>query len=758
MKKTLSAILAASMLLATVPMATIHADSTDVYFTETKTVDYSQTWHNAQAGNGYATAENAANYKFTAGGQTYSLLDVTKDSDSKYFVITDTSVAQFPFYANTDVVNYFDVVSGSGDAHAKKYPSWALNGEYFQKGWVYRNCTGISSTVRDYIDFSHEWTCEKSYSNNEYKITAGITFPSVSEISAYSNRFLVKGASTFVMRTLRNQDGARFGTINCDGDNWKHIAIALNDNANWQNVRPVFWLNENFFENVAVNLSTAGEAVINEIKKIDGDKLVEIYSSSDLKTYLDIDISAYPEILTNSGQEIKYGETVYSTVPAVTWKVDGKEINVSDNSYIITETDAGKVISVEHNVNGKTYKKQLEIPALLNDPHSPNSAVTSAKESENVIYVDGRGFTVIDDFNNSESTFFVVANEIYDKYAVTSRKMNPDESGNVIKYLNGVFKNYGSEQGKKLPESILEYIDNDHVWLTEGTPKFEADPMEAYSFKAGISIPSVSEIKRYADVFGWYATEFDGSEFAKYWTRTAANHATGEWVYVAEGGADSDTKIKMSHWKLDGTTTGIRPVFYLNEDFFRNVAIDNLSDFASDSAVIAMLTSRYSLEEMYELYGPRGQDIFDKEGLMDLGFISDGSSLTVTFENEDGELSTLDEQTTVYAKVAAKAGKLPINTTSIFALYDETGRLVAVDIEAVTADSGQYDNVTLTLSGLSDVTEKYTAKVMFFENLNSLRPEYEPVYFTEGEANPVEALSFVMGAENKESAGGYNFF
>ena len=81
MKKTLSAILAASMLLATVPMATIHADSTDVYFTETKTVDYSQTWHNAQAGNGYATAENAANYKFTAGGQTYSLLDVTKDSD-----------------------------------------------------------------------------------------------------------------------------------------------------------------------------------------------------------------------------------------------------------------------------------------------------------------------------------------------------------------------------------------------------------------------------------------------------------------------------------------------------------------------------------------------------------------------------------------------------------------------------------------------------------------------------------------------------
>ena len=91
-------------------------------------------------------------------------------------------------------------------------------------------------------------------------------------------------------------------------------------------------------------------------------------------------------------------------------------------------------------------------------------------------------------------------------------------------------------------------------------------------------------------------------------------------------------------------------------------------------------------------------------------------------------------------------------------MYDETGRLVAVDIEAVTADSGQYDNVTLTLSGLSDVTEKYTAKVMFFEDLNSLRPEYEPVCFTEGEANPVEALSFVMGAENKESAGGYNFF
>lgn len=1108
MKKTLSAILATAMLITALPMSVIHAEENDAYFTEQRTVDYSGTWYNAKVGNGYATAENAANYKFTVGTENFSLLDVSQDSDSKYFVITSTSVAGFPFYANTDVVNYFDNVSGSGDAHAKKYPSWALNGEYFKNGWVFNSFTGISSTVRDYIDFSHEWTCEKSLTNEEYKITAGIAYPSANEISTYSDRFLVQDTTApFVMRTLRNQAGARFGIINATGaDNWKYQAVALGESASWQKVRPVFWLNDEFFANVPVDLATAGAAVKQEIKKQDVSELLEIYTEADLETYLDmevytvsvetlsgeaiaygetlkasvdgkdssvtwqrvdasgniedivtseeyivtevdmgysiqatdgnvtstpaviesyvntyntnsaykmnktsdanalfkvkgserefvlaktfnneeskyfvaaneaygakqwytdgrevtlsdgstvaltpiwnpeagtddmlaywmngtfiksgngvtlpaeiveyinmnhiwrtegtttrpsdniesyvctagvvapsfselqhytkigynvlnydgtslssgkifsrtpvdrpsasayqwslsfyltstssndtqcytnhttgasngirpvfylkdgffanvavdletagadvleeikkedidalralyqdaelttylgLDLSQYPEIKTYSGEALAYGETVYSTVLDATWKINNEEISVLNNSYIITEADAGKTIAVEYAKDGKVYTNSYDIPALENAPHSPNNAITASKESENIIKVDGRSFTVVDDFNNKKSTFFVVANEIYGNYGITSRKMDPAADGNVMKYLNGTFKTAGTEDGKKLPQNIINYIDNDHIWLTEGTPLFTADPMESYTFTAGISIPSTSEIKRYKDTFGWYATAFDGAAFAPYWTRTAANHATGEWVYVASGGAQNDIQVVMSHWKLDGST-GIRPEFYLNEDFFRNVAIDNFSDLTRDSALTKMLTSRYSMEEMYALYGPKGQDIFDKQGLLDLGFVSDGSNFEVSFKNADNrEFDTLEGQTEICAEIAVTAGKKDVNTVAIFALYDDEERLVATNFANVDVAPGESKNVPVKLTGLSNITSEYTAKVMFVKDLLTLTPNFDEVSFIEANINSVKALSFDMGKETDNSAGGYNFF
>ncbi len=1114
MKKTLSAILATAMLITALPMSVMHAeDSQDAYFTEARTVDYSGTWYNAKVGNGYTTAENAANYKFSVGTETFSLLDVSDDADSKYFVITNNAVAGFPFYANTDVVNYFEIVSGSGDAHAKKYPSWALNGEYFQKGWVFNSFTGVSSTVREYIDFSHEWTCEKSYSNEEYKITAGIAYPSANEISTYSDRFLVADSTSapFVIRTLRNQEGARFGTVNATGtDNWKYQAIGLGESASWQKVRPVFWLNEDFFASVPVDLATAGAAVKQEIKKQDTKDLLAIYSETDLETYLGmdiqsqsvieiktvsgeavaygetvmalvngektsvtwqrvdalgnvtdiatgeqyivteadmgysiqatdgtatstpaaiesyvktyntnssykmnktsdanavfklkdndrsfvlaktfnnteskyfvaaneaygtkqwytdgrevtladgttkvaltpiwnpnagtddalaywmngtfiktgngaslpeeiveyinmnhiwrtegtttrpsdniesyvctagvvapsfselqhytkigynvlnydgtavsaqkifsrtpvdrpsatayqwslsfyltnassndtqcytnhtagaangirpvfylkdgffanvaidletagadvlaeikkedidalrtlytdneiatylgIDLSMYPEIKTYSGEDIAYGETVYSTNEDAVWKIEDETVDVLNNSYIITEADAGKTISVEYEQDGKTYKNSYDIPALTNEPHKPNNAINASKESENVIKVDGRSFTIVDDFNNSESTFFVVANEIYGTYGITSRKMDPALDGNVMKYLNGTFKTYGAETGEKLPDNILNYIDEDHIWLTEGTPLYTADPMEAYTFTAGISIPSTSEIKRYADNFGWYATAFGGTAFAPYWTRTAADHATGEWVYVAAGGANADAQITMSHWKLDGTT-GIRPEFYLNEDFFRNVAIDNFSDLTKDSAVTKMLTSRYSLEEMYALYGPNGQDLFDKQGLLDLGFAAENATISVTFTDALGaELETLEGATDVKANIEVTAGTKDFAAKAIFAIYDDKGRLVLTDYADVAALASDTSEKEISLTGLLGVTSDFTAKVMFIKDFMTLKPAADEVEFSESNINAVSALSFDAVDESATSAGGYNFF
>jgi hypothetical protein len=172
-----------------------------------------------------------------------------------------------------------------------------------------------------------------------------------------------------------------------------------------------------------------------------------------------------------------------------------------------------------------------------------------------------------------------------------------------------------------------------------------------------------------------------------------------------------------------------------------------------------MLTSRYSMEEMYALYGQKGQGIFDKQGLLDLGFVSDGSNFEVTFKNADNrEFDTLEGQTEICAEIAVTAGKKDVNTVAIFALYDDEERLVATNFANVDVAPGESKNVPVKLTGLSNITSEYTAKVMFVKDLLTLAPNFDEVSFIEANINSVKALSFDMGKETDNSAGGYNFF
>lgn len=743
------------------------------------------------ANNYYSTnrySPDSVKFKVKDNEREFVLAKTFNNKESKYYVVANETYGRRTATASTYTIN----VDGTNMIIANRYdPQYSDIANWVNSSFpVYGNDEmKIPEEFLDYINYNHIWRTEGRYNTgtssngyyagtyDSYCFTAGVTIPSMTEVSKYASigyyAAPVGGTTgnSFILSRTGTPNGSTFTSLNSWNYNYQ-VSGQLDLQADTRyrnqhdnlvnkpmnNIRPQFYLKDGFFANVAIDLKTAGADVLEEIKKEDIDALRALYTDAELTTYLGIDLSQYPEIKTYSGEALAYGETVYSTVLDATWKINNEEISVLNNSYIITEADAGKTIAVEYAKDGKVYTNSYDIPALENAPHSPNNAITASKESENIIKVDGRSFTVVDDFNNKKSTFFVVANEIYGNYGITSRKMDPVADGNVMKYLNGTFKTAGTEDGKKLPQNIINYIDNDHIWLTEGTPLFTADPMESYTFTAGISIPSTSEIKRYKDTFGWYATAFDGAAFAPYWTRTAANHATGEWVYVASGGAQNDIQVVMSHWKLDGST-GIRPEFYLNEDFFRNVAIDNFSDLTRDSALTKMLTSRYSMEEMYALYGPKGQDIFDKQGLLDLGFVSDGSNFEVTFKNADNsEFDTLEGQTEICAEIAVTAGKKDVNTVAIFALYDDEERLVATNFANVDVAPGESKNVPVKLTGLSNITSEYTAKVMFVKDLLTLAPNFDEVSFIEANINSVKALSFDMGKETDNSAGGYNFF
>jgi len=235
------------------------------------------------------------------------------------------------------------------------------------------------------------------------KKVRGINSPNFFNSGHYATPVTGTTGNSFILSRTGTPNGSTFTSLN----SWNYNYIVngqLDSQADTRyrnqhdnltgnpvnNIRPQFYLKDGFFANVAIDLKTAGADVLEEIKKEDIDALRELYTDAELTTYLGIDLSQYPEIKTYSGEDLAYGETVYSTVSDATWKINNEEINVSNNSYIITEADAGKTIAVEYEKDGKVYKNSYDIPVLENTPHSPNNAITAIKESENIIKVDGR--------------------------------------------------------------------------------------------------------------------------------------------------------------------------------------------------------------------------------------------------------------------------------------------------------------------------------------------------------------------------------
>lgn len=364
-------------------------ENNDIYFTDVRTVNYSSGWTHYTKKATNATEETAAEYKFSlaSNGDTFSLLDVKKNSESKYFVIADEPYVSKTFANNTNP-NYFAVEDGTAEyandeQHANQYPSWALNGACFENGLTFDKYNGekktIDSTVRDYIDFSHIWTCEPAPNNytpnNQYTTTAGIMYPSASEVDTYADRFLLPTAANFVTRTMRNQPGDDrcIGFIANISGGWVYHAGQLGTAAATQNVRPVFWLNDRFFANVKVDLTNLGAAVKQEIKKVPLSELKHIYTNDELINYLgytltDIEEAEYAIKTTVSGLSGGVVSVVGTIKSNISDKTDAVIIfAVFDGENVMV---ASKATSIILNGRGDTKTIDLSVGTLPEGTYS----------------------------------------------------------------------------------------------------------------------------------------------------------------------------------------------------------------------------------------------------------------------------------------------------------------------------------------------------------------------------------------------------
>ncbi len=319
-------------------------------------------------------------------------------------------------------------------------------------------------------------------------------------------------------------------------------------------------------------------------------------------------------------------------------------------TYIVTPRDKGKYIKARI-TNLSTDEEIFSDNSIYVENLGPVSRTTFSTEdinatmltpAENKFRVEGQDFILLDEYNDSESRYYVLADSLYgirefdtNRYA----KFDPDAEGNMGNFLNGDFLTDGGN-GKVLPDGIQEHIDFNHVWWTEGglTKSKDAansvDCPEDYSFTAGISLLSATEAIKYRSKYGWQPG--GTSVVQPWWSRTQRGSSGMDDNMLAMMNTNDGGKGNM--W--DKTCTDlyhIRPAFYLDEDFFGQVKLDlngtgeNVKNIIADKYTVSELEALYSIEELIALGFDIKSTVIAKETVPGSG----GATALVASMNDD---------------------------------------------------------------------------------------------------------------------------
>lgn len=727
----------------------------------------------------FPNRQTPAEYKFTIKGygREYILLDWFNDKDSAFFVMVD----------NPQFVSPFDTVSG----HIKFDPACETNIGYLLNCEEYRTNGGISTennaypmdkNILNHINWNHVWWTERGLPSGEaptdYSFTAGISVLSKSEGDKYRNKIGFDPRNNYTWWWSRTQRGNAGGTAEVmamkqSAQMWPVNGVTGAE-GQIPTVRPVFYLDENFFKEVKLTIfNDAGEDILGSdvknmlVRKYTVADLENLYSDDELRT-IGFDIPNRPEITTSGGNGYPVVLTANLTVDnAVSYNYQWVKRSTADGAYTEVRGDKNKTYSVS------TLDKNEYINCRVTPVYADGSKGTTAmsktdyyvenlgvysrtnrtlhqfKETtpaENTFKVVGqqRQYIVLDEFNDAKSSFYIMDDFLYHQSAfdtANSPKFDPTSITNLGYVLNSEdFKANGL--GSTLNPNIMNHIDWNHVWWTEqGHPgDIDAD----YSFTAGIAVPSITEMYKYIDKFGYNP---NGSN-TMWWTRTMrgkdgmANALLCGWT----GGDTSGTPYN-EFWPqyANLANIGVRTSYFLDEDFFREVKVydvgENVKEIIRNRYNKSELSAIYDEAELAELgYEP---SIIMEDAVGNLYHPDDLKvSVNYTPANSGAEVAVIAEcngkEQELYVDYPEEAvteefkiSNVPFGTQTIKIYIEEDGtRMATLDktvyvVPTVIADNGQNGlgtNFNLTLYHRDDVADYVKAvKELGF---NDIRVEF----------------------------------
>lgn len=221
----------------------------------------------------------------------------------------------------------------------------------------------------------------------------------------------------------------------------------------------------------------------------------------------------------------------------------------------------------------------------------PATAVdTTAKEDLFRVSGTSDDFILLD---HDEDGFFVTSKKFFGTHAYdpdNDGKFDIEKENNIAYWLNNEFLENGATTGDTtyvLPNQIKEHL-VEHDWLCEAGYA-TTDYNEDYVVTAKLALMSITEWRKYNSVVGL----LDDNISYYYWLRSVAGQESGSIALVISTGGGITTHGKMPN------AYGVRPVFYLDNDFFLEEKIDMA---ATGSNVLKKIREVYTKEELSKVY------------------------------------------------------------------------------------------------------------------------------------------------------------
>jgi hypothetical protein len=345
-------------------------------------------------------------------------------------------------------------------------------------------------------------------------------------------------------------------------------------------------------------------------------------------------------------------------------------------------------------------------------PQNPLQGVVALSPKENVFSLDSgdhsyNEYILLDEGPSETSRFFVMNKNHFNRNIGfgTSQKFDPNAAGSLAKFINSSeFYTTGNGQGlsrRIFSPVVRQYIDENHVWTTEGLNSINYPESEQKDSQAtcGLALLSYTEWSQYHTKIG-YKDDMDGNSW---YLRTAP----GSRSELAEDNYNMSLRIGainvadggLSVQQLGAMSVYVRPCYWLHKDFFKEVRI-NLDNAGEN--VLATLKNNYTISELKNIYtnaelikiGYTVYEIGEDIATIDFRSTNDMDLVDIVDAGIDAEIynSSLSDKEFTLAWEIQKLSHWENNHSQIFVPSESGSKSVFISADSSLATSINFPN------------------------------------------------------------------